>query len=72
MEQPPPIPPEGDVISGPRYMAAIAATTVVAVLIAWLRMYVRVFMSRNVGWDDYTMFVASVSFGPTTSKIPTY
>ena len=62
MEAPPPMPPDGDVITGPHYIIAIIVTTVLAVLITWLRMYVRIFMSRNPGWDDYTMFAASVSY----------
>ena len=37
--------------------------TVLAVLIAWLRMYTRMFVSRNTGWDDWTMFAASVRMG---------
>ena len=39
--------------------------TVLAVLIAWLRMYTRMFVSRNTGWDDWTMFAASVRIGPS-------
>ncbi|KAG8533587.1 uncharacterized protein KY384_001327 [Bacidia gigantensis] len=60
MEAPLPVPPDGDVITGPRYMAAMITITVIAVLIAWLRMYVRFFVSHNPGWDDYTMFAASL------------
>jgi len=55
------IPPtDGDVILSNRYIGGIIGMTVVAVLIAWLRMYTRIFVSRNTGWDDWTMFVASV------------
>ena len=53
-------PPDGDVIYSNRYIAGIVAMTIVAVLIAWLRMYTRIFVSRNPGWDDWTMFAASV------------
>jgi len=53
-------PPGGDVILSNHYIAAIAVMTVVAVLVAWLRMYTRISVSRNTGWDDWTMFAASV------------
>lgn len=53
-------PPDGDVDLRARYMAGIVVMTVIAVLTAWLRLYTRVFVSRNLWWDDWTMFVASV------------
>ncbi len=53
-------PPDGDVSLSNRYIAGIAVMTVLAVSIAWLRMYTRIFVSRNTGWDDWTMFAASV------------
>ena len=60
MSSPIPPPPDGDVIQSEGYMAGIITLTVAAVLIAWLRMYVRTFVSQNVGWDDYIMFAASL------------
>ncbi|KAI4183620.1 MAG: hypothetical protein L6R41_005300 [Letrouitia leprolyta] len=53
-------PPDGDVDLRARYMAGIVVMTVIAVLTAWLRLYTRVFVSRNLWWDDWTMFVASL------------
>ena len=44
-----------------RYTAAIAVLTVIAVSIAWLRLYTRIFVSQNTGLDDVTMLAASVS-----------
>jgi len=41
-------------------MAGIIVITIIAVSIAWLRLYIRAFVSRNLWWDDWTMFVASV------------
>lgn len=41
-------------------MAGIIIMTIIAVAVAWLRMYTRAFVSRNLWWDDWTMFVASV------------
>ena len=58
-------PPDGDVILSNHYIAGISVMTVLAVLIAWLRMYTRIFVSRNIGWDDWTMFAASVRMGPS-------
>lgn len=60
MEPTPLKPPEGDVVLSNRYIAAIIVMTALAVLVAWLRMYTRIFVSRNTGWDDWTMFAASV------------
>ena len=53
-------PHDGDVILSTHYIAVIIVITILAVLIAWLRMYTRIFVSRNAGWDDWTMFTASV------------
>ena len=53
-------PASGDIVLSDRYIAAIAVLTVLAVSIAWLRMYTRIFVSHNPGWDDWTMFAASV------------
>lgn len=50
----------GDVILSNRYIAGITAMTILAVSTAWLRMYTRIFVSHNTGWDDWTMFAASV------------
>jgi hypothetical protein len=40
---------------GPNIIIATAITTVVALVTVLARFYVRVFIIRNVGWDDYTM-----------------
>ena len=53
-------PLDGDVVLSDHYIAAIVVMTVVAVLIAWLRIYTRMFVSHNTGWDDWVMFAASV------------
>ncbi|KAI4111063.1 MAG: hypothetical protein LQ339_000791 [Xanthoria mediterranea] len=54
-----PAPPNGDVDLRGRFMAGIIIMTIIAVAVAWLRMYTRAFVSRNLWWDDWTMFVAS-------------
>ena len=54
-------PANGDVIMSDRYTAAIAVLTVIAVSIAWLRIYTRIFVSHNTGLDDGTMLAASVT-----------
>ena len=54
-------PANGDVIVSDRYTAAIAVLTVIAVSIAWLRIYTRIFVRHNTGLDDGTMLAASVN-----------
>ena len=53
-------PLQKDVILSKHYIAAISVLTVLSVSIVWLRMYSRIFVSRNLWWDDWTMFAASV------------
>jgi hypothetical protein len=43
------------------YMAAIIATTVLAVFTAWVRLYTRFYISKNIWWDDWVMLIATVS-----------
>ena len=47
-------------ITGPRYIGGLIATTAIGVIVVWIRMYVRTFISHSVGSDDWTMFAASV------------
>ncbi|KAF2113572.1 hypothetical protein BDV96DRAFT_601066 [Lophiotrema nucula] len=51
------LPPDTDHRHG--FMTAIITVTVLSVVIAWLRMYTRIFLSQNAWWDDYIMFAAS-------------
>lgn len=44
-----------DVDHGPRIIIATAITTFVALILVLARFYVRMFLIRNVGWDDYVM-----------------
>ena len=44
-----------DVNQGPRIIIATAITTAAALFTVLARFYVRIFLIRNVGWDDYTM-----------------
>jgi hypothetical protein len=53
-------PSDGDVILSHHYMAGIIVMTVLAILTVLLRMYTRMFVSHQIGWDDWTMFAASV------------
>ena len=53
-------PPDGDVNHSNGFIAALIVVTSIAVLFAWMRMYVRLFIMRNTWWDDWTMFAASV------------
>ncbi|PVH91859.1 hypothetical protein DM02DRAFT_544973 [Periconia macrospinosa] len=40
-------------------MAGIITMTVLSVVIAWLRVYTRIFISRNVWWDDWVMLAST-------------
>lgn len=44
-----------DINNGPRIIIATAITTFIALILVLARFYVRVFLIRNVGWDDYIM-----------------
>ncbi|OGE50290.1 hypothetical protein PENARI_c017G04799 [Penicillium arizonense] len=44
-----------DVNQGWRILLATGITTFVALILVLARFYVRIFIIRNVGWDDYTM-----------------
>lgn len=57
------LPPDDDYRHA--YMAAIITTTIIAVLITWVRVYTRVFISRNAWWDDWVMFIATVRPKPS-------
>ena len=49
-----------DIILSGHFIAGIIVATTLAVSVAWLRMYTRACVSHQSGWDDWTMFVASV------------
>ena len=49
-----------DVVLSNHYITAIAVLTIIAVSTVWLRIYCRLFVSHNIGWDDWAMLVASV------------
>ncbi|KAJ5143930.1 uncharacterized protein N7515_002717 [Penicillium bovifimosum] len=44
-----------DVDQGPKIIIATAITTSAALIAVLARFYVRIFLIRNVGWDDYAM-----------------
>jgi hypothetical protein len=44
-----------DINQGPRIIVATAVTTAAALIVVLARFYVRIFLIRNVGWDDYAM-----------------
>ncbi|KAF2650087.1 hypothetical protein K491DRAFT_683314 [Lophiostoma macrostomum CBS 122681] len=52
-----PLPPDTDYRRA--YMAAIIVVTVIAIMVAWLRMYTRIVLSKNVWWDDWIMFLGT-------------
>jgi hypothetical protein len=44
-----------DVNQGPKIIIATGITTAAALITVLARFYVRIFLIRNVGWDDYIM-----------------
>ncbi|KAK9860317.1 hypothetical protein MYU51_010807 [Penicillium brevicompactum] len=46
---------ETDINQGPRILIATAITTAAALFTVLARFYVRIFIIRNLGWDDYIM-----------------
>ncbi len=60
MDQPLTPPPEGDARKSPTLIGVTAVITIFAALIVWLRIYVRMALTRKTWWDDWTMFIASV------------
>ncbi|PYI12263.1 hypothetical protein BO78DRAFT_402210 [Aspergillus sclerotiicarbonarius CBS 121057] len=44
-----------DVSQGPQILAATSITTIIALIVVLARMYVRIFVIRNAGLDDYIM-----------------
>jgi hypothetical protein len=56
----PPLPSNPNEDAGPEILGAVLSTTSLAVLVLFARFYVRVFMVRALGWDDYTMGLAGL------------
>ncbi|KAK0648212.1 hypothetical protein B0T16DRAFT_113643 [Cercophora newfieldiana] len=52
-------PAGGDVDRGPVILAVTIVTTVLALIVVALRIWVRLKIVKNVGWDDYTIIGAS-------------
>ncbi|KAH8749862.1 hypothetical protein F5883DRAFT_528253 [Diaporthe sp. PMI_573] len=50
-------------------MAAIIATTVLAVFTAWVRLYTRFYISKNIWWDDWVMLIATFLIISTNSVL---
>ena len=55
-----PPPPGGDHSKARQLLASIVFSTILALIAVLLRMYARVKLIRNVGWDDYTIVTAMV------------
>lgn len=46
---------------GPEIVGVLWALCTISWIIVLLRLYVRTFVRRNLGWDDYTIVAALVS-----------
>jgi hypothetical protein len=55
-------PPDDDINKGPLVLALCTVTTSVALIAVGTRIFVRVRIVKNVGWDDYTILGAMVTF----------
>jgi len=53
-----PVPPNED--QGPVILGATLTVTIAALITMLTRLYVRIFMLRHTGWDDYVMIAAMV------------
>jgi len=54
-------PPGGDINKGPLVLGLCTVSTSLGLAAVVTRMFVRVRIVRNVGWDDYAILVAAVS-----------
>ena len=59
---PEPLPP--DMNRGPELLLVSWLTVSVALLLVSLRVYIRAVSGKKVGWDDYTILLASVHYLP--------
>ena len=55
-------PPGANVDRGPGYMACGLVTTIAALIAVCLRMYVRMRIVHAVGWDDWMIVFAVVTY----------
>ena len=53
-------PPEGDVNKGPAIVIAISVVITVTLIVVALRWSVRLWITKNVWWDDWTILLAMV------------
>ncbi|KXG52563.1 uncharacterized protein PGRI_088470 [Penicillium griseofulvum] len=62
-----------DVNQGPKIIIATGITTAAALITVLARFYVRIFLIRNVGWDDYimalTMLLSACGFAITVPEV---
>lgn len=56
--------------NGPQIKAVVGFLMGFGMLVVLLRVYVRIFMTKTMGWDDYIMVVAQVSFGGCCGVLP--
>ena len=55
-------PPDGDLNKGPIFLIVTLITATIALILVGLRMYVRTKIIRAVGWDDWMIILAMVSY----------
>lgn len=55
-------PPDGDLDKGPIFLTVTLITATIALVVVGLRVYVRTKIIRAVGWDDWMIILAMVSY----------
>ena len=58
--------------NGHKILAVVGFLMGFGMLVVLLRVYVRVFMTKTMGADDYVMIVAQVSFGGCCAVLPSH
>ena len=58
-----PAPEGGDVNRGPSVTVCVTVLFTASLITTIVRMYVRKYIVRQIGWDDYTICVAMVRIG---------
>lgn len=56
-----PAPPGGNQTKAPSLLVSTIFTTLLALIVVIMRMYARIAVISNVGWDDYTIVIPMAS-----------
>lgn len=59
-----------DANKGPQILGAVATTTILALIVVAMRLYVRIWMLRTASFDDYFIVASMVSKNSPEALIP--